>query len=103
MDTEGLRACGQHCARPRRPRLRVGPLPGLGASALPASGRLSLGGRAFRGAECVSTPPPGTLRVRDGEFSVTPSTCPPQSPPAVAVVLKKLLMGPCENWETRDL
>lgn len=44
MDTEGLRACGQHCARPRRPRLRVGPLPGLGASALPASGRLSLGG-----------------------------------------------------------
>lgn len=61
------------------------------------------GGRAFRGAECVSIPPPGTLRVRDGEFSVTPSTCPPQSPPAVAVVLKKLLMGPCENWETRDL
>lgn len=61
----------------------------------PASGRLSLG-------ESVSREP-GTPRVRAGEFTVAPNTCPLRASPAVAAILKKLRMGPRGSWEMRDL
>lgn len=70
-----------------------GSLAGPGASAPPASGRLSLGESVSMSRMCVRSPP-GTPRVRAGEFTVAPNTCPLRTPPAVAEILKKLRMGP---------
>lgn len=42
-------------------------------------------------------------RVRAGEFTVAPNTCPLRAPPAVAAILKKFADGSRGSWEMRDL